>query len=70
VFASPSLLNVTPNGETAPLAIALTEWHFVALFSDRLVAFSRLGERLVWESRVPLVSRLSDWRGNADSFRE
>lgn len=56
-FTSPSLLNVTPEGEpSAPLAIALTEWHFIVLAQDRLTAYSRLTESMVWQARVPLVS--------------
>lgn len=56
VFTTPSLLNVTPDGESSPpLAIALTEWHFIVLARDRLTAYSRLTESLVWQARVPLV---------------
>lgn len=57
VFASPSLLSINANGDApVPVSIALTEWHFILLFQDRLVAFSRLTENVVWEARVPLVS--------------
>lgn len=56
VFTTPSLLNVTPDGESSsPLAIALTEWHLIVLACDRLTAYSRLTESLAWQARVPLV---------------
>ena len=38
--------------------MALTEFHLVLLYSDRIAAISILNENLVYEEVLPLVSRL------------
>lgn len=41
---------------TFPLAVLVTEFHFVLLFAERIVGISRLTERIVWEEGLNLVS--------------
>jgi len=38
--------------------MALTEFHLVLLYSDRIAALSTLNESLVYEEVLPLVSTL------------
>jgi hypothetical protein len=39
---------------SAPFAMALSEFHFILAYSDRLVALNRLDGRLVWNEPIPL----------------
>lgn len=38
-----------------PLSMALTEFHFVLLYRDRVVGLSNLNEQLAYEEMLPLV---------------
>lgn len=38
-----------------PLSIAITQWHWLLLYTDRLVAVARENEKVVWEEALPLV---------------
>ena len=47
-----------PLGVTSPqipVSIALTEFHFILLYSDRIVGICNLDERLTYDERLPLV---------------
>jgi hypothetical protein len=39
-----------------PISITLTEFHFVVVYKDRVVAVSSLDEKLAYEETIPLVS--------------
>ena len=39
--------------------MALTEFHFVLLYKDRVIGISSLNEELVYEEILPLVRQLS-----------
>src|ERR1700735_1553644 len=52
---SPSLSNEFPL-PPYPISMALTEFHLVLLYSDRIAAISVLNENLVYEEVLPLVS--------------
>lgn len=45
----------SPSTPTVPLSIAVTEFHFILLYFDRIVAVSRLDERVTHEELLPLV---------------
>ena len=47
----------TPGMETqdAPISMALTEFHFVLLYKDRIAAICGLDERLAYEEVMPVV---------------
>ena len=56
--ASPSL---SPSRQDAaqtaiPISIALTEFHFLLLYRDRVLGISNLNEQLAYEELLPLVS--------------
>ena len=38
-----------------PLSIGLTEFHFILLYHDRVVAVGNLDERVTYEELLPLV---------------
>ena len=38
-----------------PIAINLTEFHFVLLYKDRIVCVSTLNEKVTYEEMLPLV---------------
>jgi len=40
-----------------PQSIALTEFHFILLYKDRIAGVCSLDEKLVYEESLPLVSR-------------
>jgi hypothetical protein len=42
--------------QDAPVSMALTEFHFVLLYKDRLAGVSTLDEKLAYEEILPLVS--------------
>lgn len=39
-----------------PQSIALTEFHFILLYKDRIAGVCSLDEKLVYEESLPLVS--------------
>jgi vacuolar protein sorting-associated protein 18 len=45
-----------PPQQGFPVSMALTEFHIVLLYSDRIAAMSLLNESLVYEEVLPLVS--------------
>lgn len=38
-----------------PLSMALTEFHFMLLYRDRIIGISNLNEQLTYEEQLPLV---------------
>lgn len=44
-----------PGSSTAPLSVALTEFHFLLLYQDRVCAVSSLDDKLVYEELLALV---------------
>jgi hypothetical protein len=38
-----------------PLSVALTQYHFLALYRDKVCAIRNLDDRMVWEEVLPLV---------------
>jgi vacuolar protein sorting-associated protein 18 len=40
----------------APVSSSLTEFHFILLYKDRVVAVNSLDEKLAYEETIPLVS--------------
>ncbi|KAL6310046.1 Pep3/Vps18/deep orange family-domain-containing protein [Sparassis latifolia] len=70
--SSPSLspTRKNPVASTVPKSMALTEFHFVLLYQDRVVAISNLNERLTYEEMLP-VKPNEDIRGmTADPVRK
>ncbi|BEI91213.1 uncharacterized protein CcaverHIS019_0400330 [Cutaneotrichosporon cavernicola] len=52
--------NAPPVTETpvpVPISCAVSEWHWLFLYADRIVAVSRLSEKVVWDEPLPLSSR-------------
>jgi len=45
-----------PSASNIPISISLTEFHFVLLFKDRVVAICNLNDALTYEELLPLVS--------------
>lgn len=56
--ASPSLSpsRRTPELGGTPASISLTEFHFILLYKDRVIAMSGLNEQITYEEALPLVS--------------
>jgi hypothetical protein len=50
----------TSSASSSLIDFTLTPHHYLVLFSDRLLAISRLDERLIWEEKIPLKSSSSD----------
>jgi hypothetical protein len=48
----------SPSSQTAetPTSIALTEFHLILLYKDRIAGVSRLDEKLTYEESLPLAS--------------
>ena len=42
-----------------PLSMALTEWHFVLLYSDKVRVIELLSDKVVFEERLDLVSLIT-----------
>lgn len=51
----PSRSASTTTSET-PRSIALTEFHFILLYKDRVASVSNLNEQVTYEESLPLVS--------------
>ena len=45
----------SPLPPPIPLSITITQWHWLLLYDDRLVAIARENEKIVWEETLPLV---------------
>lgn len=45
-----------------PISMALTEWHFVLLYTDRIRVIGLLSDKVVYEEPLDLVSLRSDRR--------
>jgi len=45
----------SPLAPPIPLSITITQWHWLLLYEDRLVAIARENEKIVWEETLPLV---------------
>ncbi|WVR03897.1 hypothetical protein IAU60_000896 [Kwoniella sp. DSM 27419] len=43
------------NSPPVPLAVAITQWHWLLLYSDRVVGVSRENEKVVWNEQLPLA---------------
>lgn len=41
-----------------PLSIALTEFHFILLYKERVKAICQLNDQVVFDDVIPLVSTL------------
>ena len=55
----------TPPGQTdVPLSMAVTEFHFVLLYKDRIAAICSLDERLAYEEVMPVVSAMNICSGS------
>jgi hypothetical protein len=54
----PSISTPTLNSlpTEIPVSLALTEFHFVLLYADRVVGICNLDEKLDYEEQLPLVS--------------
>jgi hypothetical protein len=37
-----------------PVSLAITEWHYLLLYTDRIVGIAREDERIVWDEALPL----------------
>lgn len=48
----------SPSLPAIPIAVAVTQWHWLLLYSDRVAGVSRENEKVVWEEKLPLVSSL------------
>lgn len=46
-----------PYTEELPTSIALTEFHFILLYKDRIVGVCNLDQKLTYEESLALVSR-------------
>ncbi|GMK58572.1 hypothetical protein CspeluHIS016_0600140 [Cutaneotrichosporon spelunceum] len=49
--------NAAPVPETpapVPISFAVSEWHWIFLYDDRVTAVSRLSEKVVWDEPLPL----------------
>jgi hypothetical protein len=55
---SPGVRDATST-DGFPTGVVLTEFHFILLLKDRVVAFSRLDESLVYDELISLVCQLS-----------
>lgn len=52
----------SPSLPAIPIAVAVSQWHWLLLYSDRVVGVSRENEKVVWEEKLPLVSSLLSQR--------
>ena len=54
---SPSISPVRKNMDLdeSPMSMALTEFHFILLYKNRLVGVSNLNEQLTYEEILPMV---------------
>lgn len=56
VLTSPSASPAQASGSLdIPLSMALTEFHFVLLYRDRVVSLSSLNEQMTYEEMLPVV---------------
>ncbi|EAL21567.1 hypothetical protein CNBC6050 [Cryptococcus deneoformans B-3501A] len=44
----------SPSLPAIPIAVAVTQWHWLLLYSDRVAGVSRENEKVVWEEKLPL----------------
>jgi vacuolar protein sorting-associated protein 18 len=51
------------DGPETPQSIALTEFHFILLYKDRIAAVCNLNEKLAYEEMLPLVTTFSLFQG-------
>ena len=49
---------MTPKSPPVPVSIAITQWHWLLLYSDRVVGVARESEKVVWDEMLPLVSQI------------
>ncbi|WOO79548.1 Vacuolar protein sorting-associated protein 18 [Vanrija pseudolonga] len=45
----------TPSKAPIPLSVAVTQWHFLLLFPDRVVAVARENDKVVWDEPLALA---------------
>ena len=55
VSRSPVANPKSPTPSEVPMSIALTKFHFLLLYRDRIVGVCNLNEKLSYEERLPLV---------------
>lgn len=46
--------SVADAAESIPISITITEWHYLLLYVDRIVAITREDEKVVWSEALPL----------------
>ncbi|KAF7310794.1 Vacuolar protein sorting protein [Mycena chlorophos] len=54
LLAYPTTFNLPPPSDPAPFSMALTEFHFVLLYKDRVVGICNLDKKQTYEETVPL----------------
>lgn len=45
-----------PSAAPFPISMVITQWHWLFLYPERIVAVSRESEKVVWDEELPLVS--------------
>lgn len=48
-------VSLQPDAQLLPLSMGMTEFHFILLYSDRVVAVRRLDYKIIYEELLPLV---------------
>jgi hypothetical protein len=48
----------SPAQTAIPISVVITQWHWLLLYSDRIVGVSRETEKVVWDEALPVVSVL------------
>jgi hypothetical protein len=51
-----ALSAASPAAPPVPVSIAVTQWHWLLLYPDRIVGVARESEKVVWNEALPLVS--------------
>lgn len=49
---------ITPGLPPIPVSIAITQWHWLLLYPDRVVGVARESEKVVWDEMLPIVRDL------------
>ena len=58
--AQPSFNRSTaaPDATPVPISVAISQWHWILLYTDRIVGIARETEKVVFEERISLVSSM------------
>ncbi|WWC68724.1 uncharacterized protein I206_102658 [Kwoniella pini CBS 10737] len=46
----------TSSRSPIPIAVSITQWHWLLLYSNRIVGISRETEKVVWDEQLPLAT--------------